>query len=120
MKRTSTGANPRAPSSSVVPAAVHVVTERDFQQQIVEFAQLMGWAVFRVHDSRRSPSGWPDLALCRGPTLLFLECKTERGRVRPEQKAWIERLKAVRFVEAAICRPQNRPEIEDLLKRAVR
>lgn len=69
--------------------------ERDFQQAVVDLAQLRGWRVMHIHDSRRGlGAGYPDLTLLHRATgrLLFAELKSERGRVSPEQRAWIEDL----------------------------
>ena len=81
------------------------MTEEQFQRQVIELAELCGWAVFHVHDSRRSNPGWPDLVLCRPPEILFAELKTDKGRIRLEQMEWIERLTAC-GLEAYVWRPE--------------
>ena len=58
-------------------------------------AEAQGWLCYHTHDSRRSPSGFPDLVLVRPPRLIFAELKSQRGRVRPDQQAWIVALEAV-------------------------
>lgn len=94
--------------------------EAEYQAQIVELAEATGWAVYHTYDSRRSNSGWPDLALWRGATLLFLEIKSETGKVTAEQEATIAQLKQVKFVHAAVCRPRHWDEIAETLKGAAR
>lgn len=74
--------------SSVKPA----MTEREFQQQVVDLAGLTGWLVYHTHDSRHSAQGWPDLVLVRPPELIFAELKTETGRLSTAQKEWLEAL----------------------------
>jgi VRR-NUC domain len=70
------------------------VTERELQDAIVEAAKLLGWMVFHPFDSRRSTAGWPDLTLVhrRRARLMFMELKSETGRVTHEQHAWIDAL----------------------------
>jgi hypothetical protein len=94
--------------------------EADFQAQIVELAEAAGWRSFHVYDSRRSNPGWPDLALWRGASMLFLEIKSETGKVTAEQEATIAQLKNVKFVTAAIARPRHFDEIAEMLKGAAR
>ena len=44
---------------------------------------------YHTHDSRRSPSGYPDL-VCVGPGgVLYRELKTMRGRVTKAQDEWL-------------------------------
>ena len=57
------------------------VSERDFQRQVIELAETMGWElIYHTHDSRRSREGFPDLIMVRDGRLLALELKTETGR----------------------------------------
>lgn len=75
------------------------IRECDFQDQVVQLAQLQGWRVYHPFDSRRSVAGFPDLTLVRGSELIFAELKTDTGRVRAEQLDWID---ALRTVAAAV------------------
>jgi hypothetical protein len=82
--------------------------ERAFQAQIVRLAHLCGWWVHANPDSRRVAAGLPDLILvhpARG-RLLFREVKTRRGRLRPEQAALLDALRAC-GVSAAVWRPAD-------------
>ena len=56
--------------------------------------KLLGLLYFHVHDSRRSPSGFPDLLIAGPGAILFAELKTQRGRVSPAQKEWIAALES--------------------------
>ena len=69
-----------------------VQTEAQFQRTVTEYAALTGWLWYHTHDSRRSHAGFPDLCLVRGDRLIFAELKSERGRVRLEQEAWLQAL----------------------------
>jgi len=63
------------------------VSERQWQQQVLELATLYRWTWYHTHDSRRSPAGFPDLVLVRD-RVLFVELKTDRGRLTTEQLRW--------------------------------
>lgn len=94
--------------------------EADFQAQVVELAETLGWACWHDNDSRRNRAGLPDLELLRGATMLRLELKTEKGIVSPAQEAYIDRLKQIKFVYAAVCRPRHWDEIAETLRGAAR
>src|SRR5690606_30920215 len=54
--------------------------EAVLQAQVIKVAKGLGFLAYFTHDSRRSPSGWPDLVLVhpiRG-RLLFRELKQEK------------------------------------------
>lgn len=90
-------------------------TEAAFQAAVIELAQRCGWLVFHPFDSRRSTPGYPDLTLCKPPRLLLMELKTERGRVRPEQREWLAALAQCPGAEVALLRPHDWPVIEAAL-----
>jgi len=94
------------------------VTERAFQQQITELADLCGWRWYHTFDSRRSPAGFPDLVLVRRGRLIFLEVKPESGRVTRPQAAWLLDLAQVPGVVALVVRPSDWLKVETLLSRA--
>lgn len=94
------------------------VSERDFQQQVLDVARLYGWRVFHAFDSRRSEPGFPDLVLVRGDRLIFAELKSRNGRLEAEQLEWLGALDAVSTVESVCWRePDSWPDIEEALKR---
>ena len=88
----------------------NAITEKQFQQQIINLAQLFGWLTYHNPDSRRSTPGFPDLVLARNKTIIFAELKTTRGRTTKHQKRWAEHLPHHRT-----WRPDNWPEIEATL-----
>lgn len=93
-----------------------LMTERDYQDLIISAAKTFGWTCYHTYLSRRSEPGFPDLCLVKPPTLIFLEVKTEHGRVGPRQAHWIAILGAVPGVIARIVRPSQFSEIELLLR----
>jgi hypothetical protein len=92
------------------------VTESDFQSNVVELAHLQGWWSFHPHDSRRSAPGWPDLVLLRPPEALFVEVKTDRGRLSPVQVDVLDTLREC-ALEVHVWRPRDWPSIELRLRR---
>lgn len=100
------------------------MTERELQDNVIACAETLGWLVYHTHDSRRSPAGFPDLVLARDGRLILAELKTERGRVRAEQAAWLAALGEVDAnrggVEVYIWRPSHwlSGEIEAILRGA--
>ncbi len=98
--------------------AVVRVTERQLQAQVVQLAQLNGWRCYHTFDSRRSTPGFPDLVLVRPPRCLFVELKTTAGRLRPEQRSWLEALAEVeRAPEVFLWRPADFGDIQSTLRR---
>jgi len=78
------------------------VSEKQFQSQVLQLAKLSGWLTYHTHDSRRSQAGFPDLVLVRPPAIVFAELKTEAGKLRPEQAAWLEAVGGCRTVGARL------------------
>lgn len=94
-----------------------IVTEMQFQSQVTEFAQMHGWRVFSLPDSRRvSHAGFPDLTLWHPGRreFFFAELKTVKGVVSEFQSRVHQELIAC-GMEVVVWRPQQWPEIEDRL-----
>lgn len=68
------------------------VSEKDFQAAAVKLAKSRRWKAFHVYDSRKSEPGFPDLVLVR-ERVLFIELKTTKGVMEPEQEEWFAALK---------------------------
>jgi len=103
------------------------VTEREFQQAVVQLARLMGW---RVHHARpaltqrgrwltpiQGDAGFPDLVLCRPPRLILAELKRVGGKPTPAQREWLEALQACAGVECYLWTPVDWKMIIDTLRR---
>lgn len=84
------------------------------QDTVLRLAKLYGWRPYHTYDSRRSHAGWPDLVLCRPPRLLFLELKSEKGRLSEEQRSWLMDLSAC-GAEVAVIRPGDLTTITEHL-----
>jgi hypothetical protein len=92
------------------------VDEKAFMGRVTDYAKLTGWLVYHTHDSRRSQPGFPDLVLLRAPVALFVECKSERGRLRAEQAVFLDTLTAC-GCDARVWRPGDWPEVVETLRR---
>ena len=80
------------------------LSEAEFQQRIVQYAQVRGWLVSHVQSVtmagkggrviRQTPAakGFPDLTLARRGLVWFMEVKTEKGAVSDDQKMWLDAL----------------------------
>lgn len=107
---------------SVTPTIT--VTEAQWQDTVIDLALTLGWRVAhfrpaRTVDGWRTPvaadgKGFPDLVLAReGDTPLFIELKTDTGRITPEQRNWLDTLGP----HAHVIRPRDFPELRTLLAR---
>ena len=101
-----------------------LASEKAFQSAVVRLAKQYGWLAYHTFDSRRSPSGFPDLVLAPGPTChndprlcYAVELKTETGQVTLAQQAWLEALAGCTGVVAEVWRPSQLQEIIERLRR---
>jgi hypothetical protein len=97
------------------------VSEATFQKQVIQYARLMGWrsAHFRASLNARGKwqtavagdgVGFVDLVLVKD-RVIFAELKTDTGRIRPEQREWIEAINAAGGT-AVVWRPSDWPQIQ--------
>ncbi len=91
------------------------ISEKAFQAQILSLAHIAGWRTYHTHDSRRSAKGFPDLCLVRPPEIVFAELKSEGGKLRPEQREWLEVLSRCEGVEARLWRPGDFEDMQAML-----
>lgn len=62
--------------------------EAHLQGAVIDMCRLVGVAWYHAYSSRRSVSGWPDLALCGSRGFMLRELKTASGRLTTEQEQW--------------------------------
>jgi hypothetical protein len=100
------------------------VSEAQFQDAVCAYARLTGWRWCHFRAARtaygwRTPvsgdTGLPDLILCRDDRLVFVELKADRGRLRPDQRAWLAALEQT-SAEVYCWRPRDWPAIEAALR----
>lgn len=68
------------------------MTEKEWQAQVVGLATTLGWQRYHTYRSTKSPGGFPDEVLVR-ERILFVELKTETGKLSPLQLHWLEKLR---------------------------
>jgi hypothetical protein len=110
---------------SGTPAAALDVSELDFQRQVIELARLFRWRVAHFRAAKTSKgwrtavqadgAGFPDLVLVRD-RIVFAELKAERGRLSPEQAAWLEALGRVPGLAVHVWRPSDLEAIAEVLR----
>lgn len=83
--------------------------EKDLLAAVRQLARRLGWMEYHTYRSTKSPAGFPDLVLVRPPRLIFVELKTEKGKLSEAQDAWINALVKTN-VEVAIWRPHHLTE----------
>ncbi len=91
------------------------MSERDLREQVRSLCKVFGWRLAFTQYSIRSPKGFPDLVLCRPPRVVYAELKSEKGKVTPEQSAWLEDLRA-RRQEVYVWRPTDLDQIAAVLR----
>ena len=91
------------------------ISEKDFQAAVLALAKENGWLCYHTHDSRKSQAGFPDLVMVRGVHLIFVELKTEDGKLGADQHNWIEALRGVERINVWVWRPSNWPIIVKIL-----
>jgi len=104
--------------------AYRAISEKDFQRQITDLAEMYGWEWRHFKDSRKAvvrggktflvgdddAKGWPDLVLVRPPELVIIEVKKELGKTSPEQDHWLDLLSGC-GVDTFVARPSTFDEI---------
>lgn len=89
--------------------------EKAFMAAVIAKAKEFGWRVYHTHDSRRSEKGFPDLVCVKPPWVIFLELKSENGKLRPEQKAWLNDLRRCDQLSAECFWPADFGRIVEIL-----
>ena len=100
-----------------------VESERDFQREVIKIAESLGWYVNHALPGKGrnkhltlfiGKRGFPDLVLCRPPRLIFVELKSETGKVSTDQQEWLKALRAC-GVEVYVWRPSELERITGIL-----
>lgn len=101
------------------------MSEKQFQNQIIQLARMLGYRVAHFRPALRQSgmwstpvaadgSGFPDLVLVGRGRVLFVELKSEKGRLSPAQKTWRDTLIA-NGADYFCWRPTDYDEIVEIL-----
>lgn len=80
-------------------------------------AKAHGFLTYHTYRSTRSETGFPDVVLTNGVSLIFAELKTNTGKLTPAQGQWLSLLDHTETVETFIWRPMNWADIVTRLTR---
>lgn len=89
------------------------MTEKEWAGQVAELCRFLGWRRYHTYRSERSPAGFPDETLVRD-RVVFLELKTEKGRLSAAQKDWLGALLDA-GAEAYVVRPGDLDDLSKIL-----
>lgn len=92
------------------------MSEAELQTAVLQAAQLFKWRVHHCKPAQTPDGKWltriaghrgfPDLCLVRPPRVLFVELKSAKGRLSPDQTQWLQDLEKS-GLEVAIWRPSD-------------
>ena len=91
------------------------MTEAQFSVKVLREAAAQDWTCYHTWRSDHSAAGYPDLTLVRRDRICFAELKSEHGRVKPIQLAWLGALRATGKVEVYLWRPSMMEEVRRVL-----
>ena len=90
--------------------------EQQFQEAIRRRATDAGFLYYHTHNSRTSPSGFPDTVLVRGTQLVFAELKMPGKTPSAAQAAWLDALGQVTTVDTHVWYPADLAQILEVLR----
>jgi hypothetical protein len=102
-----------------------LITEADFQQQVIDLAHLAGWEHLHVRrtigrgqkwTTSTNKKGWPDLLLWKPGDMIAAELKSQEGKPTSEQLEVLSSLAAVP-IDSFVWRPSDWPAIQARLTR---
>jgi hypothetical protein len=91
----------RRPRAGLPLQAAPPLAEDPFVDRVIDLAKRTGWLVTHFRPARtqrgyRTPikghKGFCDLVLARAGVVLIRECKTDKGTLSVEQRAWLAEL----------------------------
>jgi hypothetical protein len=94
------------------------MSERQFQDMILELCKWLGLLVYHVNRSDKgvvSSKGFPDLVIVGPMGTVFAELKSQTGTVSTEQKEWLALL-ARSNDHVYVWRPEDWDYVQQVLK----
>jgi hypothetical protein len=101
-----------------------MILEADFQKAVTDALTILGWRWIHYRPGRssrgwRTPlsgaKGFPDVVAVRGDRVVFIELKSETGRLTDDQADWLLALGQA-GAEVHCWRPADWPEVEEMLR----
>jgi hypothetical protein len=103
-----------APTSKIVERNWRSMTEKQFAAEVEPLFKLYHWKYYHTFNSQHSVPGFPDYVAIR-EKVIFIELKTETGKITPAQIEWIKALRKAKQ-QVYIWRPSD----FDLIVKALR
>jgi len=80
--------------------------EAALEAKVIQLARMYGWLLMHPRAAYQpgagkwltplsGDAGYPDLTMVRGTRVIFAELKSDKGRLQPNQKVWLDRLEVV-------------------------
>lgn len=91
-----------------------LITEKDWSGQVAALCRATGWLRYHTYRSERSQPGFPDETLVRD-RVVFLELKTETGKLSDHQKEWLTALHRA-GAEVYVARPRDLQAVAEVLQ----
>jgi len=87
--------------------------EKDLQQTVLQTFTWRHWLVYHTYDSRMSAPGFPDLVAVKGHRVVWMELKSEKGKVTAEQRVWLDEL-VLGQQDVYLVRPSDMDAVDDI------
>ena len=111
--------------SNAATAIASLVSEREWQGQVTQAAEMLGWAWAHFRPAMTSKgwhtpvsgpmgAGFVDLVMVRGDRLVMAELKSQHGRLTPVQLNVLDLLRPA--VEVHVWRPADLPLVMEVLR----
>lgn len=105
---------------------LRTIPERQLQSTVQEILTFYGWLWYHAPDNKPDRfgrvqnirAGFPDLVAVRGRRTVYIELKTQTGRVSPDQQRWHDALRRAGN-EVYVWRPADVQEAKNILAMSV-
>jgi hypothetical protein len=89
--------------------------ESELQSVVIDLLNAFNWRFTHFRPAMRQSGRWstpisghagyPDITATKNGAILFIELKSEKGRIRPDQHEWLNDLSINPHIEAYVLRP---------------